>query len=193
MDKLQRAGRDFLMRLIAEHGLAGAVKILRGLADELEQLERPVGSEAMLQQYLDDMRAALAAGNYYSALALAMAIPDICGSIDTLNADGDIRYKEWFNTWCMAPMGHMIDGVACYSLRCAYLHSGREDLIPTRRTNPDLDRISFHTGGHWPAVGQPSGLQRIYHPQKPGTKARVEISVAEFCGHIAQRRRAVAC
>ena len=35
MDKLQRAGRDFLLRLIAQHGLDGAARILRALADEL--------------------------------------------------------------------------------------------------------------------------------------------------------------
>jgi hypothetical protein len=38
MDKLQRAGREFLLRLIAKHGLQGAARILRALADELEAL-----------------------------------------------------------------------------------------------------------------------------------------------------------
>ena len=39
MDKLQRADRDFLMRLVAAHGLAGAVRVLRALADEIEGQE----------------------------------------------------------------------------------------------------------------------------------------------------------
>jgi hypothetical protein len=30
MDKLQRAGRDFLLRLIAEHGLKGAGRVAAG-------------------------------------------------------------------------------------------------------------------------------------------------------------------
>jgi hypothetical protein len=38
MDKLQRAGRDFLIRLIAKHGLAGAARVLRALAYELERI-----------------------------------------------------------------------------------------------------------------------------------------------------------
>ncbi len=38
MDKLQRAGRDFLLRLIAQHGLDGAARILRALADEFDGL-----------------------------------------------------------------------------------------------------------------------------------------------------------
>jgi hypothetical protein len=41
MEKLQRAGRDFLLRLIAELGLAGAVRVLRALADELERVSCP--------------------------------------------------------------------------------------------------------------------------------------------------------
>jgi hypothetical protein len=36
--KLQRAGRDFLIRLVARHGLAGAARVLRALADEFEEL-----------------------------------------------------------------------------------------------------------------------------------------------------------
>ena len=40
MDKLQRAGRDFLMRLIAQHWLDGAARVLRALADELDGLRR---------------------------------------------------------------------------------------------------------------------------------------------------------
>ena len=38
MDKLQRAGRDFLLRLIAKHGLPGAARVLRALAQEIEGL-----------------------------------------------------------------------------------------------------------------------------------------------------------
>ncbi len=38
MDKLHRTRRDFLLRLIARHGLPGAARMLRTLADELEDL-----------------------------------------------------------------------------------------------------------------------------------------------------------
>jgi hypothetical protein len=36
--KLQKAGRAFLLRLVAEYGPQGAARILRRLADELEAL-----------------------------------------------------------------------------------------------------------------------------------------------------------
>jgi hypothetical protein len=35
INKLQRAGRDLLIRLIAKHGLVCAARVLRALADEL--------------------------------------------------------------------------------------------------------------------------------------------------------------
>ena len=40
MDKPPRAGRDFLMRLLALHGIDGAARILRALADEIDALVR---------------------------------------------------------------------------------------------------------------------------------------------------------
>ena len=36
MDRLQRAGPHFLMRLVEKHGPRGAARVLRALADELE-------------------------------------------------------------------------------------------------------------------------------------------------------------
>ena len=36
--KLQKAGRAFVLRLVAEHGPIEAARILRALADELEVL-----------------------------------------------------------------------------------------------------------------------------------------------------------
>jgi hypothetical protein len=40
--KLQKAGRTFLLRLVAEYGPLGAARILRSLADELECLTATV-------------------------------------------------------------------------------------------------------------------------------------------------------
>ena len=51
MDKLQRAGRDFLMRLVAEHGLAGAARALPALADEIDGLMGEDGQRGFLFQW----------------------------------------------------------------------------------------------------------------------------------------------
>ena len=44
MDKLQRAGRHFLLRRIAKHGPHRAARVQRALADELDAL---VGDDAV--------------------------------------------------------------------------------------------------------------------------------------------------
>jgi len=47
--KLQKAGRRFLMRLVAENGPKAAAAILRELADELDALAR-AGADDLLRQ-----------------------------------------------------------------------------------------------------------------------------------------------
>ena len=44
--KLQRAGRAFLLRLVAEHGPQAAAQVLRELADEIEGLPVLLGGDS---------------------------------------------------------------------------------------------------------------------------------------------------
>ena len=48
--KLQKAGRVFLLRLVAEYGPRGAARVLRRLADEIEVawLETPPGHAGII-------------------------------------------------------------------------------------------------------------------------------------------------
>ena len=67
---------------------------------------------------------------YFVALMSALAIPDICGALES--ADGlatGAKYKSWYDKW----MAHKyqiqgttsLTGQDCYMLRCAALHQGR--------------------------------------------------------------------
>jgi len=86
-----------------------------------------------------DIRLALGSGAYLSALALALAIPDICGSLMCPKSPVGQRYRCWFEEYAK---GHIdpysenspkpsaypeVDGDLCYRLRCAYLHNGNAD------------------------------------------------------------------
>jgi hypothetical protein len=44
--KLQKAGRAFLLRLVAEYGPRGAARVVRALADELSRLPKSAGYQA---------------------------------------------------------------------------------------------------------------------------------------------------
>lgn len=93
---------------------------------------------------------------YYSALALALTIPDICGKVycPTLNRNRK-RYIKWFddhvahyyqdpsNTVKIRGTDIVFNGYACYLLRCAYLHSGNYDL---KAQNSDVKYKEFQLG-----------------------------------------------
>jgi hypothetical protein len=57
--------------------------------------------ESPLHRYLADSHHAMDAGAFYSALALSVAIPDICGSIEYPDEKSvGKRYRDWFDQWC---------------------------------------------------------------------------------------------
>jgi hypothetical protein len=88
-----------------------------------------------LLAYCNDVERALKAGCDYSALALALALPDICVSLE--QADGETnheRYADWADHWALpipsspGDPGKFISGKQLYDLRCRYLHNGTTDF-----------------------------------------------------------------
>lgn len=54
-----------------------------------------------MNRFTDAVRQAVDAGNFYSALPLALALPDICASIDSPGERTGPRYKRWATTWVL--------------------------------------------------------------------------------------------
>lgn len=77
--------------------------------------------------------------NYLSALALTLALPDICGKIayPKITGEGAVgkRYTKWYNEhiyecepkYEIENLGRF-DGWAVYKLRCNLLHDGSSDI-----------------------------------------------------------------
>lgn len=97
----------------------------------------------MIKDILEDIKLANKNKAYFSALALTLTIPDICGKIEYKNLNDKEKYIKWFNDWVYKyveiPKGNdelfnefdelaIFDGEVCYALRCAYLHSGNYEL-----------------------------------------------------------------
>lgn len=123
-----------------------------------------------LSVYLRDLSHALQAGSPFSALALALALPDICGNIEypqmhAPNQVGD-RYRRWCNEWAQMLT---VSGADCYALRCAYLHNGSDEFSGPAARRATFNRIQFtvgQVGGGWAANAIPFGaglLARIPH------------------------------
>jgi hypothetical protein len=106
-----------------------------------------------MKHLLNSVRLSVATGNYHAALSLALALPDICGKLETPNLSSTARYTSWFTanlegqyTKQLGPHGMMtrvfLCGDDCYALRCAYLHEGDLD-ITGQRIQSVLARFHF--------------------------------------------------
>jgi len=89
----------------------------------------------MIEEIVNEINKLSLDGYPYSALGMALTLPDICGNIAYPNTGNGFRYKKWFDEYALPKSGisvdegfMSVDGAVCYKLRCAYLHSGNFDL-----------------------------------------------------------------
>lgn len=94
-----------------------------------------------MQHLLDSVRAAIQERNWYAALSVALALPDICSRLEDASQSGsEKRYVDWFNKFLVhfyqgivAGEPHtFLTGADLYALRCAYLHEGGFDISAQR-------------------------------------------------------------
>jgi hypothetical protein len=137
-------------------------------------------TEPPLYRYVRDIHLAVDAGALYSALALALTIPDICGAIEYPNEPAaNKRYREWFKVWCGFHRSQMT-AADCWALRCTYLHLAREQFEGDAATFAALERIQFtvgKSGGGW--------LSKHVEPASAGAKPAVQIPTETFCRDMA--------
>jgi len=78
-----------------------------------------------MNQFVDAVRHAIKDENWFGALFMALAIPDICGSIEAPNASNKDRYTRWFKQYLGKKYSEeFFKAEDCYYLRCACLHEG---------------------------------------------------------------------
>ena len=94
-----------------------------------------------MKEIIDDINKALDSEAWYSALALAISLPDICAFIETGENGSKRRFIRWFEA-NLPNYLRFLSGSDCYALRCAYLHQGHED---TRSQNAQdlIERYYF--------------------------------------------------
>ena len=101
----------------------------------------------MMLQLINDVKKALDAECYYSALTLALTFPDICGKAEYPEKKTAERYKDWYDDQigkyeqCTCeqfrdmPMPYL-SGQVVYSLRNFMLHQGTPNINVNRINNP---------------------------------------------------------
>ena len=53
----------------------------------------------MIKDIIEDIKLDVDNKAYFSALALTLTIPDICGKIEYKNLNDKEKYIKWFNEW----------------------------------------------------------------------------------------------
>lgn len=78
-----------------------------------------------MQDIIHQVRSASGGGLYYVALFSALALPDICGALESANGQASKNnYVAWFNAHVAPSYDGFLDGENCYYFRCSILHQG---------------------------------------------------------------------
>lgn len=108
----------------------------------------------MVELYVNDIENALKNKSYFSALAMSLALPDICGAAEYPNETSTAkRYIEWYNKYLGEYMSDdsgnpYLSGEIVYNLRNTFLHAG-SPIIDSNKIKDEanqLDRFMLFLG-----------------------------------------------
>lgn len=159
----------------------------------------------------ESVRQAISEKNWYSALAGALALPDICGWLENPNLLVGERYRRWYESYIQenyTGTGEyfneareyipdetqkfvFLSGQDCYALRCAYLHNGLDE-ISHQKARDSLNQFRFVTP---PGIDQKSQhLQRTinFNDDRQLLQLQVDIFCEDLCKGVDQWETTVA-
>lgn len=155
-----------------------------------------------MEHFLNSVELSLHQRNWHGALALSLAMPDICGKIETPALASGRRYAEWFKQYVGDPhyvvpegpvkaylgLDEFITGNDCYALRCAYLHEGTSE-ITDQRAREVINSYMFtsKTGTHTNAfVKIPEELIPVIEDVIPIPREYfiMQLEISVFCSDI---------
>lgn len=92
-----------------------------------------------MDELLRQIERSLSSGSYLLSLYTCLALPDICGALESHNGEASgNRYKGWFNRWVAPKYDGLMNGDQCYAYRNGVLHQGR-----AKHRNLGYKRIIF--------------------------------------------------
>lgn len=108
----------------------------------------------MIDLYVNDIEKSLENKAYFTALALALALPDICGNAEYPNETSVAkRYIGWYDTYISkynAPVDNepYLSGEIVYNLRNTFLHTGSPniDRSKVKKETNQLDQFTLVLG-----------------------------------------------
>src|SRR3989304_6733920 len=117
-----------------------------------------------MKDILEQIRGASDRGLYYVALFSALAIPDICGALESADGQGSgAKYVGWFDRH-VAPRYHgFLSGEDAYRFRGSMLHQGT-----THHPQNSFTRILFV---------EPGATTNVFHNNIIGDALNIDVSI----------------
>jgi hypothetical protein len=135
-----------------------------------------------MHHFVESVRRSIKEKNWYSALSMALTLPDICGRLEAPNKKSQARYEGWFDRYILGKYqtqaGRFVDAHTflcasdCYSLRCAFLHQG-DFSIEDQRAQTVLNNFHFIA---------PFGNGIEIHKNQSGSTLQLQVDI--FCEDI---------
>ncbi|MDP5338044.1 MAG: hypothetical protein NWQ28_05650 [Nodularia sp. (in: cyanobacteria)] len=146
-----------------------------------------------MKQLKEAVRQAIAQGNWYSALASALTLPDICGWLEYPEKNVSERYTHWYDTYMKEKYGGFYDeserlestflsGKDCYALRCAYLHNGQDD-ITGQNARESLNEFLFITPSKSGELSKHLVRKGVVYDETK-VSLQLQLEVDKFCEDI---------
>lgn len=147
----------------------------------------------MIDNLVREVQNNLENGNCYSALAVSLAIPDICGKAEYPKIKKtESRYVKWFDKHIgnSEKLGNNLGGQCInypymsgkiiYDLRCKFLHSGSIDVDMVKNSLSSFTLIFENDNGESLYGGKSSIIQ----DGEEDEKRIIEISIRDLCNKI---------
>lgn len=106
-----------------------------------------------MNRFTESIEESIKNKNWYSALYLALTLPDICARLESENGKTNkAKYIMWYDKYMLGKYTLQVggrkeptvflSGPDCYALRCSALHEGGAD-ITTQHCREVLEKIHF--------------------------------------------------
>lgn len=152
----------------------------------------------MIERMIREVYTALDHNLYFSALALALVLPDSCAKAEyPTERYNNVRYKNWYKKYVGDRIFDAnglpnIDENVAYSLRCCFLHEGNpnidfgygidnfELMFQEKDPSPDIVEVDDHTtiinSKYWDMLGTDSTTGESFY----------RVNVRSYCEWICE-------
>lgn len=154
----------------------------------------------LVQQLTKAIELALDNKNWHAALTVALTLPDICGKLESpQQASVKIRYSNWYDKYFkhgvfeklpedirkfVSEKDSFLNGKDCYLLRCAYLHSGTDDITDQSVKKAELKGQQIDSDVLTRFHFSEPGANFIHYNKiisEDGVTATLQLQIDEFC------------